>query len=101
MRRYGAAPIHVFTTSYLTDEPLRQASAHGYERPFGYAGEVLLSRGRSVGLRFIPMTRDLRFAWEETPHQLLDEQAKKMRQSVHAALINWARSSGEGAGLYG
>jgi hypothetical protein len=43
------------------------------------------------------MTRDLRFAWEETPHQLLDEQAQKMRQSVHAALIGWARSQGEGA----
>ena len=96
-RCYGAAPIHVFTTSYLTDEPLHQASAHGQVRPFGYTGQVLLSRGRSVGLRFIPMTRDLRFAWEETPHQLLDEQAQKMRQSVHAALINWARSSGEGA----
>lgn len=96
-RRYGAAPVHVFTTSYLTDDPLRQASLIGHARAFDYAGEVVLSQGRSVGMRFIPMARDLRFAWEETPHQLLDEQAQKMRQSVHAALINWARSSGEGA----
>lgn len=96
-RRYGAAPVHVFTTSYLTDDPLRQASQTGHARAFDYAGDVVLSQGRSVGLRFIPMARDLRFAWEETPHQLLDEQAQKMRQSVHAALINWARSSGEGA----
>lgn len=94
-RRYGAAPIHVLTTSYLTDAPLRHARDR-HPAAFGYHGEVLLSQGRSVGLRFVPMTRDLRFAWEETPHQLLDEQAQKMRQSVHAALLSWARHSGEG-----
>lgn len=96
-RIYGTPPLHIFTTSYLTDEPLRHASMAHQNRPFGYAGNVIVSQGRSVGLRFIPMTRDLRFAWEETPHQLLDEQAQKMRQSVHAALIGWARSNGEGA----
>jgi hypothetical protein len=98
-RRYGAAPAHVFTTSYMTDAPLRHAqmTAQSQGRPWGYAGDVLLSQGKAVGLRFVPMTRDLRFAWEETPHQLLDEQAQKMRQSVHAALIGWARSQGEGA----
>ena len=98
-RMYGVAPAHVFTTSYMTDAPLRHAqmTAQSHGRPWGYAGDVLLSQGRAVGLRFVPMTRDLRFAWEETPHQLLDEQAQKMRQSVHAALIGWARSQGEGA----
>jgi len=40
--------------------------------------------------------RDLRFAWEEVPQQLLDEQAQKVRLSLHAALIDWARSRGEG-----
>ena len=44
----------------------------------------------------IPMTRDLRFAWEEMPQQLLDEQAQKVRQSLHAALIGWAQQAGEG-----
>ena len=98
-RMYGAAPAHVFTTSYMTDAPLRHAqmTAQSHGRSWGYAGDVLLSQGRAVGLRFVPMTRDLRFAWEETPHQLLDEQAQKMRQSVHSALISWARSQGEGA----
>jgi hypothetical protein len=41
--------------------------------------------------------RDLVFAWEETAQQKLDEQKEKMRDSVRAALTNWARSVGEGA----
>lgn len=96
---YGAAPSHVFTTSYLTHEPLSRAfdAATHDGRVAGYPGSVLLSPGRSIGLRFIPMTRDLRFAWEETPHQRLDVQKEKMRESVHAALLAWARSSGEGS----
>src|SRR6185503_16977947 len=44
-----------------------------------------------------PMERDLRFAWEELPQQLLDEQAQKVRESLHAALIGWAKSVGEGS----
>jgi UDP-N-acetylglucosamine pyrophosphorylase len=43
----------------------------------------------------IPTERDLRFAWEEMPQQTLDKQQQKMRQSSRAALIGWARSSGE------
>jgi hypothetical protein len=96
-RVYGVAPVHVLTSSYLTHQPLLRASHAHATRPFNYHGDVVISQGRSVGLRFIPMTRDLRFAWEETPHQLLDEQAQKMRQSVHAALIAWARGVGEGS----
>jgi len=45
------------------------------------------------------MERDLRFAWEELPQQLLDEQAQKVREGLHAALIEWARQAGE-AGDY-
>src|SRR5262249_35906403 len=56
-----------------------------------------LSPGRSVGLRLVPMERDLRFAWEQIPQQLLDEQAQKVRDSLRAALIGWARQAGEGA----
>jgi hypothetical protein len=62
---------------------------------------LYLSSGQSVGLRLIPTVRDLRFAWEETPQQLLDEQAQKVRESVHAALIAWAEQSGEGSGYTG
>ena len=67
------------------------------EAAYGYAGPWFLSAGQSVGLRLIPTVRDLRFAWEDTPQQMLDAQAQKVRDSVHAALIAWARQSGEGS----
>jgi len=67
------------------------------EGNYGYEGPLYLSPGRSVGLRLIPMVRDLRFAWEETPQQLLDAQAQKVRDSSRAALIAWATQSGEGS----
>ena len=86
---------HVFTTSYLTTQPTIDflASVGNY----GYEGPLLVSPGRSVGLRMIPTERDLRFAWEEMPQQLLDEQQQKMRDSARTALIGWAKSAREGA----
>ena len=91
---------HVITTSYLTHEPIREFLADQSDRegrPYGYPGPLILSPGRTVGLRLMPMARDLRFAWEEMPQQLLDEQAQKVRDSLHAALIGWARQTGEGS----
>ena len=44
----------------------------------------------------IPMSRDLRFAWEEMPQQILDVQAQKVRESLHASLISWAEAAGGG-----
>ncbi len=93
--RYGAAVPHVVTTSYLTHGRLAQFLAR--EKNYRYPGPLLLSAGRAIGLRLIPMERDLRFAWEEMPQQLLDEQAQKVRESLRAALIGWARQSGEAA----
>jgi hypothetical protein len=43
-------------------------------------------RRAAIGLRLIPMVRDLRFLWEEMPQQMLDEQAQKVRDSLRAAL---------------
>jgi hypothetical protein len=43
------------------------------------------------------MERDLHFAWQETAQQRLDEQKEKVRGSVRAALVQWARAAGEGA----
>jgi hypothetical protein len=43
------------------------------------------------------MARDLRFAWQEMPQQLLDEQAQKVLDSLHTALIGWANQMGEGS----
>jgi hypothetical protein len=94
-RLYGAAPPHVITTSYMTHEPIEKLLRR--ENNYGYAGELHLSPGRSVGLRLIPMVRDLRFAWEDTPQQLLDAQAQKVRDSTRAALIAWVQQAGEGA----
>jgi hypothetical protein len=85
---------HVFTTSYLTHNALEKTLSH--ERNYGYPGRVYLSRGQVIGLRMVPMARDLRFEWEEMPQQLLDEQQQKMQDSLHNALINWSVQSGEG-----
>ena len=89
----GTPVPHVITTSYLTHRPIEEYLAR--EKNYGYPGPVYLSPGRSVGLRLVPMVRDLRFAWEEMPQQVLDEQKQKVRTSLHAALINWARAQGE------
>jgi UDP-N-acetylglucosamine pyrophosphorylase len=89
----GTPVPHVITTSYLTHAPIEDYLARANN--YGYPGSVILSPGRSIGLRMVPMVRDLRFAWEEMPQQVLDEQKQKVRTSVHAALINWARSQGE------
>ncbi len=90
----GTSLPHVITTSYLTHAPIAAFLAR--EQQYGYTGSLLLSQGRSVGLRMVPMTRDLRFAWEEMPQQLLDEQAQKVQDSLHTALIGWAQQTGEG-----
>jgi hypothetical protein len=94
-RHCGTPLPHVITTSYLTHDAI-QAHLRS-ERNYDYPGPLLLSPGRSIGLRFVPMERDLRFAWEELPHQMLDDQAQKVRESLHATLIAWARQMGEGA----
>ena len=92
--RIGGIPLpHVITTSYLTHDAVADwlAAAGNY----GYPGPLLLSPGRNIGLRVVPVVRDLRFAWEEMPQQLLDEQAQKVRESLHASLIAWAHQAGE------
>lgn len=43
----------------------------------------------------IPTVRDLRFAWDEMPQQVLDEQQQKVRESGREALIAWSESMGE------
>jgi hypothetical protein len=91
----GVALPHVITTSYLTHGAIAASLAR--QKNYGYAGLVVLSPGRAIGLRLVPMERDLRFLWEEMPQQILDEQAQKVRDSLRAALIGWARHAGEGS----
>ncbi len=92
-RTSGTWLPHVFTTSYLTHQPTADFLAR--HENYRYEGPVILSRGKSVGLRLVPMARDLRFAWEEMPQQVLDEQQQKVRDSLRHALIQWAEKAGE------
>jgi hypothetical protein len=89
----GTPVTHIFTTSHLTHGPIEAMLAA--EKNYHYNGRVVLSPGRSVGLRMVPTARDLRFAYEEIPHQQLDPQKEKVRQSLHKALIEWATATGE------
>jgi hypothetical protein len=91
----GADLPHIFTTSYLTYEAINKALKR--ESNYGYPGSVYLSQGKVIGLRMIPMARDLRFEWEEMPQQILDAQQQKMQDSIHKALIGWAIDTGEGS----
>lgn len=88
--RYGISPLHVVTSGYLTDRPLREAVEKLQN------DEIFrVSRGVSVGLRMVPTVRDLQFMWEEVAQQVLDPQKEKVRSSLRAALMNWAQSAGE------
>ena len=91
----GRYPPHVITTSHLTHAPIARALARA--ESYGYEGPLHLSPGRSIGLRLVPMARDLRFLWEETTEQLLEERKQKVRDSVRAALLGWVGSMGEGS----
>jgi hypothetical protein len=92
-RECGTWLPHLFSTSYLTHEPIAEWLER--HRHYGYEGPVRLSPGRAIGLRLVPTERDLRFLWEEMPQQVLDEQQQKVRDSLRQALIAWARSAGE------
>lgn len=92
-QQFGATMPVVVTTSYLTEKPIRRfVDEHGgdWKRV-----RAIVSPGMSVGLRMVPTQRDLRFMWQETAQQVLDQQKQKMRDSQHAALLGWAASSGE------
>jgi len=90
-RDVGMSIPHVFTTSWMTHEPIKD-----YVDKSGL-GSVYVSKGASIGLRIIPMVRDLMFFFQEQKQQKLDEQEQKVQDSLHAALIDWAESNGEGS----
>ncbi|MBI5056501.1 MAG: UTP--glucose-1-phosphate uridylyltransferase [Nitrospirae bacterium] len=85
---------HVFTTSYLThDAVFRYLDRFNY---FSYEGKIYLSPAKSIAHRVYPMERDLRFHWEEQLQQKLDENVQRVQDDVRRALIEWAKSKGEG-----
>ena len=94
-RLYEEKIQHVFTTSYLTHNPIENKLK--VNNNYNYGGNLYVSQGRFIGLRMIPMKRDLRYLWEELPQQLLDEQAQKVLESLRGALLNWVENMGQGS----
>ena len=92
-RLCGTPLPHILTTSYISHQAIRRFLEH--HEHFAYPGPLMLSEGLSIGLRTIPTVRDLRFAREEMPQQTLDVQQQKVRDSLHAALSQWAQTTGE------
>ena len=82
------------TTSYLTHAAIERHLPRTGN--YGHDGPVYLSRGQSIGQRLIPMTRDLTFLWEESTHETLDENKQKVREAGRRAILDWAKSQGEG-----
>ncbi len=94
-RALGITIPHVVTTSYLTHAAIeRHLQRTGN---YGHEGPVFLSRGQSIAQRLVPMTRDLTFLWEESTHETLDENKQKVREAGRRAILEWARSVGEGS----
>jgi galactokinase/mevalonate kinase-like predicted kinase len=94
MHQYGVVIPHVVTTSYLTHPAIERHLAR--TRNYGHDGPVYLSPGQSIGQRLVPMARDLTFLWEEGAHETLDENKQKVRDASRRAILDWARSEGEG-----
>lgn len=85
---------HVFTTSYLThDSIIKYLENFDY---FGYGNRIYMSPSRSIGRRVYPMERDLKFFWQEQLVQKMDENAQKVQDDTHRALIEWTKARGEG-----
>ncbi|MEM0927097.1 MAG: UTP--glucose-1-phosphate uridylyltransferase, partial [Planctomycetota bacterium] len=92
-RQFETDVPHVFTTSYLTDQAIREHLDQNDQ--FGFGSSVHVSTGTSVGLRMVPTIRDLHFLWQETAEQVLDQQQQQVRESARAALMIWAKTTGE------
>lgn len=92
-RLFGRRPAQVLTTGHLTHAPLAQALK--LDGPQAQHGELQLSPGRSIGLRMVPMRRDLEFSWHQTSQQKLEERKQKARDGARQALLDWVMESGE------
>jgi hypothetical protein len=91
----GAAVPHVVTTSFLTHEAIARHLER--TRNYGHTGPLYLSQGQSIGQRLVPTVRSLIFLWEEMAHERLDENKEKVREAGRRAILDWARSVGEGS----
>ncbi len=92
---YGCSPIHVISASELTYPGVAPlVNLWNQQEP---ELPLMVSPGRSLGLRMVPMVRDLRFLWEEGTQQRLEERKQKVRESSRRALMDWALKTGEGS----
>ena len=94
-RLYKQTVQHVFTTSYLTHNPVENKLK--INNNYNYGSSLYVSQGRFIGLRMIPMKRDLRYLWEELSQQLLDEQAQKVLESLRGSLLKWVENMEQGS----
>lgn len=90
---HGSIPC-IIATSYLTHHPIEKELRRTNNYHFNSA--VYLSPGKSIGQRFIPTERDLRFLWEEMLQGKLDENKQKVVDALHETLIRWTKAKGEG-----
>jgi hypothetical protein len=92
-RSAGVEVPHVVTTSYVTHQQIAEA--------IGGIGTgdvpVTLSPSRAIGLRLVPMARDLRFAWEQASLRKVGNLSSHIRDRSLAAAIAWAEAAGEGS----
>ncbi|HTH13139.1 MAG TPA: UTP--glucose-1-phosphate uridylyltransferase, partial [Spirochaetia bacterium] len=94
-RTWGMAPLHVVTASELTLPAVDPLVRVWNEAEPGLP--IWSSPGRSLGLRMVPMVRDLRFLWEESGQQRLEERKQKVLDGGRRALREWAQAAGEGS----
>ncbi|MDY6856860.1 MAG: UTP--glucose-1-phosphate uridylyltransferase [Thermodesulfobacteriota bacterium] len=93
-QEFGCRLPHIFTTSYLTHDAIDSY----IKKVLRYDGPVpiYLSSASTIGHRVYPMERDLRFLWEEQLHQKLVDTSQKVQDDLRRALVEWAKSKGEG-----
>ena len=91
---FHASVPFIIATSYLTHDPIEKELRR--TNNYHYDGSVYLSPGKSIGQRFIPTERDLRFLWEEMLQEKCDENKQKVVDALHETLIHWAKGKGEG-----
>ncbi len=90
---FNASIPYIIATSYLTHRPIQKELQR--TNNYHFDGLLYLSAGKSIGQRFIPMERDLRFLWEEMLQEKLDENKQKVVDALHETLIHWAKVKGE------
>ncbi len=92
-RRLAAPSPHVFTTSFLTHQPIKSFLRETGN--CGYPGPVYLSRGVFMARRLYPPARELRFFYRDKIQRIRDNKKKRFLSARLHELIRWAEAKGE------